>query len=59
MDEVAPQAEIEELIYLRQQIDNRLNDLRTGGVPMGAKPGMGSQVGPDRPPMPKPIGLLV
>ena len=59
MDEVAPQAEIEELIYLRQQIDNRLNDLRTGGVPMGAKPGMGQNVGPDRPPMPKPIGLLV
>ena len=59
MDEVAPPAEIEELIYLRQQIDNRLNDLRTGGVPMGAKPGMGQNVGPDRPPMPKPIGLLV
>ena len=59
MDEVAPQAEIEELIYLRQQIDNRLNDLRTGGVPMGAKPGMDQNVGPDRPPMPKPIGLLV
>ena len=59
MDEVAPQAEIEELIYIRQQIDNRLNDLRTGGVPMGAKPGMGQNVGPDRPPMPKPIGLLV
>ena len=59
MDEMSPQAEIEELIYLRQQIDNRLNDLRTGGVPMGAKPGMGQNVGPDRPPMPKPIGLLV
>ena len=59
MDEVAPQAEIEELIYLRQQIDNRLNDLRTGGVPMGAKPGMGQNVGPDRPPMPQPTGLLV
>ena len=59
MDEVAPQAEIEELLYLRQQIDNRLNDLRTGGVPMGAKPGMGQNVGPARPPMPKPIGLLV
>ena len=61
MDEVAPQAEIEELIYLRQQIDNRLNDLRTGGVPMGAKPGMGKSVGPDRPPMhvPEPTGLLV
>ena len=61
MDEVAPQAEIEELLYLRQQIDNRLNDLRTGGVPMGAKPGMGQNVGPDRPPMhvPEPTGLLV
>ena len=61
MDEVAPQAEIEELMYLRQQIDNRLNDLRTGGVPMGAKPGMGKNVGPDRPPMhvPEPTGLLV
>ena len=59
MDEVAPQAEIEELLYLRQQIDNRLNDLRTGGVPMGAKPGMGQNVGPDRPPQPQPTGLLV
>ena len=59
MDEMSPQAEIEELIYLRQQIDNRLNDLRTGGVPMGAKPGMGQNVGPDRPPQPPPTGLLV
>ena len=59
MDEVAPHAEIEELLYLRQQIDNRLNDLRTGGVPMGAKPGMGQNVGPDRPPQPQPTGLLV
>ncbi len=57
--EVAPQAEIEELIFLRKQIDNRLNDLRTGGVPMGARPGMGRGVGPDRPPRRKPIGLLV
>ena len=59
--ELAPDAEIMELEFLRKEIDNRINELRRGGVPMGARPGMGQNVGPDRPPMnvSKPMGLLV
>ena len=59
--ELAPDAEIMELEFLRREIDNRIDELRRGGVPMGARPGMGQNVGPDRPPMnvSKPMGLLV
>ena len=57
--ELAPDAEIMELEFLRKEIDNRINELRRGGGPMGARPGMGQNVGPDRPPMQKPMGLLV
>ena len=59
--ELAPDAEIMELEFLRREIDNRINELRRGGVPMGARPGMGQNVGPDRPPMnvSEPMGLLV
>lgn len=57
--ELAPDDEIMELEFLRREIDNRINELRRGGVPMGSRPGMGQNVGPDRPPMQQPMGLLV
>ena len=59
--ELAPDDEIMELEFLRREIDNRINELRRGGVPMGSRPGMGQNVGPDRPPMrvSEPMGLLV
>ena len=59
--ELAPDAEIMELEFLRREIDNRIDELRRGGVPMGARPGMGQNVGPDIPPMyvSEPMGLLV
>ncbi len=41
---------IQHLDNLRTRMEIRLNDLRSGGVPRGAKPGMGYGVGPDRPP---------
>ena len=57
--ELSPDDEIMELEFLRREIDNRIDELRKGGVPMGARPGMGQNVGPDRPPMKRPMGLLV
>ena len=59
--ELAPNDEIMELEFLRKEIDNRINELRRGGVPMGSRPGMGQNVRPDRPPMrvAEPMGLLV
>ena len=59
--ELAPDAEIMELEFLRREIDNRIDELRRGGVPMGSRPGMGQNVGPDIPPMnvSEPMGLLV
>ena len=57
--ELSPDDEIMELEFLRREIDNRIDELRRGGVPMGARPGMGKNVGPDRPPMKQPMGLLV
>ena len=59
--ELAPDDEIMELEFLRKENDNRIKELRRGRVPMGARPGMGQNVGPDRPPMhvPEPVGGLV
>ena len=52
------QEEIIRLRELQNQMEKRIQNLMQGGVPMGAKPGMGKNVGPDRPPPPQPIGLL-
>ena len=41
---------MQKLDNLRTRMEIRLNDLRSGGVPSGAKPGMGDGGGPDRPP---------
>ena len=46
------QEEIMRLKELQQQIEMRIQELMSGGVPMGATPGMGQNVGPDIPPMP-------
>ena len=46
------QEEIMRLKELQQQIEMRIQELKSGGVPMGATPGMGQNVGPDIPPMP-------
>ena len=46
------QEEIMRLKELQQQIEMRIQELMGGGVPMGATPGMGQNVGPDIPPMP-------
>ena len=53
------QEEIMRLKEVQQQIEMRIQELMGGGVPMGATPGMGQNVGPDRPPMKQPMGLLV
>ena len=60
--EMGVQEEMMRLMKLRSDVDARIQELRSGGVPMGARPGMGQNVGPDRPPMnvPEPVrGLLV
>ena len=60
--EMGAQEEIGRLMKLRSDVDARIQELRSGGVPMGARPGMGKNVGPDRPPMSRrraPQGLLV
>ena len=56
--EMGVQEEIIRLRDLQNQMEKRIQNLMRGGVPMGAKPGMGRNVGPDRPPPPQPIGLL-
>jgi len=54
------QEELLKLHGLRERISRRMEHLLQGGVPMGARPGMGSGVGPDRPPVvPQRGGLLV
>ena len=57
--EMGVQEEIMRLRDLQNQMEERIQNLMRGGVPMGARPGMGRGVGPDRPPRRKPIGLLV
>jgi len=57
--EMGVQEEIIRLRDLQSQMEKRIQNLMQGGVPMGAKPGMGKNVGPDRPPMNVPTGLLV
>tara|TARA_R110002020_G_scaffold352462_1_gene565539 strand:+ start:2357 stop:2545 length:189 start_codon:yes stop_codon:yes gene_type:complete len=59
--EMGAQEEIRRLRQLSEQIDVRIQELIGGGVPTGARPGMGKNVGPDRPPIhtPEPTGLLV
>ena len=56
--EMGVQEEIIRLRDLQNQMEKRIQNLMHGGVPMGAKPGMGKIVGPVRPPPPQPIGLL-
>jgi hypothetical protein len=46
------QEEIMRLMQLREEIDARIQELSAGGIPAGATPGMGQNVGPDVPPMP-------
>ena len=53
------QEEIMRLKELQQQIEMRIQELMSGGVPMGATPGMGQNVGPDIPPMPPGGGMPV
>ena len=50
--------EIMRLKELQEQIEMRIQELLSGGVPAGATPGMGQNVGPDVPPMP-PGGMPV
>ncbi|MBQ04965.1 hypothetical protein CL673_09745 [Candidatus Bathyarchaeota archaeon] len=58
--EMGVQEELLKLHGLRERISRRMEHLLQGGVPMGARPGMGSGVGPDRPPVvPQRGGLLV
>ena len=59
--EMGVQEEMMRLMKLRGDVDARIQELRSGGVPMGARPGMGQNLGPDRPPMhvPKPVGGLL
>ena len=47
--EMGAQEEIMRLIELRGEIDKRILELQQGGVPQGARPGMGAGVGPDVP----------
>ena len=53
--------EIKELLEIQRRVNDRLQKLRMGATPIGAKPGMGYGVGPDRPPLyaDEPKGLLV
>jgi len=48
--EMGVQEEIIRLRDLQNQMEKRIQSLMRGGVPMGARPGMGQNVGPDRPP---------
>ena len=48
--EMGAQEEIIRLRDLQNQMEKRIQSLMRGGVPMGARPGMGQNVGPDRPP---------
>ena len=57
--EMGAQEEIIRLRDLQNQMEKRIQSLKQGGVPMGARPGMGQNVGPDRPPQPQPTGLLI
>ena len=57
--EMGVQEEIIRLRDLQNQMEKRIQNLMQGGVPMGAKPGMGKNVGHDRPPQPRPTGLLI
>ena len=57
--ELGAQEEIIRLRDLQNQMEKRIQSLKQGGVPMGARPGMGKNVGPDRPPQPQPTGLLI
>jgi len=60
-EEMGVDQEIQELLEIRRRVDDRLNKLRMGATPIGANPGMGYGVGPDRPPLhvAEPKGLLV
>ena len=57
--EMGAQEEITRLKQLMGEINVRIQELMGGGIPTGARPGMGKNVGPDRPPMNVPTGLLV
>ena len=59
--EMGVQEEMMRLMKLRGDVDARIQELRSGGVPMGVRTGMGQNVGPDRPPMhvPEPVGGLL
>jgi len=48
--EMSVQEEIMRLRDLQNQMEERIQSLMHGGVPMGARPGMGQNVGPDIPP---------
>jgi len=48
--EMGVQEEIMRLRDLQNQMEERIQSLMRGGVPMGARPGMGQNVGPDIPP---------
>ena len=49
-EEVLLMERLQELESMKVRMQSRLNSLRRGGTPRGAKPGMGYGVGPDRPP---------
>jgi|TARA_R110000824_G_scaffold160542_1_gene335381 hypothetical protein len=49
-EETLLMSRLQELEGMKVRMENRLDSLRRGGTPRGAKPGMGYGVGPDRPP---------
>ena len=55
--EIGVEEEIKQLLDIQRRVNDRLQKLRMGATPIGAKPGMGYGVGPGRPPPMK--GLLV
>ena len=49
-EETLLMSRLQELEGMKVRMENRLDSLRRGGTPRGAKPGMGYGGGPDSPP---------